>query len=708
MPSDDAPRQLELGFPVGGESPVAPLHPVVAEEEAVLERVGARLDAPAPRERRPEETVARDLERLREVMQEHEKTEDAPAILEQWNRQSALLQQLRAARAAPAVARDSPYFAHLRFREDGRDHDILLGKATDLRGDLPIVDWRHAPVARLFYRYRQGDDYDEEISGRERVGRIEARRTVTIRERRLERVEAPEGVFQRRGAEGGWRRLDPAGQRLGGGERAALRAYAIEEGGARRLGTDPGGRARTPDKHLPDIAGLIDPAQFELIARPDSGFVVIRGVAGSGKTTVALHRIAWLAYQRPLVDSAQTLVVVFSPALRDYVSHVLPALGVERVRVRTFPDWAAETTRRVLPALPRERRDDAPALVQRLKGHPALMTALERHVRSHPGPATPALVIDDWGSVLGQAGRLEALFAELAPDAFRGDGLHEAAAWCRRQHDAVVAFFEGDRTAEAELHPEDDPLLLRAWQLRVGPLPTRLRHVAIDEVQDFSPIEVRVLIDCLDERQSLTLAGDTQQHVMEEAGFTSWTEFLAHLGLVGTEISTLETSYRCTREIATFAADLLGPLREDTPKTTREGPPVELFRFTDMGACVAFLADALRDLVRREPFASIAVLTPSPAVSAAVDEGLRSAEVPRLRRVVDWDFEFAPGVQVAEIEQAKGLEFDYVVLVEASASWFPDRPAARRLLHVGATRAIHQLWLTSVGTPSPLIRASGP
>jgi len=62
---------------------------------------------------------------------------------------------------------------------------------------------------------------------------------------------------------------------------------------------------------------------------------------------------------------------------------------------------------------------------------------------------------------------------------------------------------------------------LRAWQLRIGPLPgrdsapLRYRHVAIDEVQDFSPVEVQVLLDCLDDRRSITLAGDTQQHLMQ-------------------------------------------------------------------------------------------------------------------------------------------------------------------------------------------------
>jgi len=67
------------------------------------------------------------------------------------------------------------------------------------------------------------------------------------------------------------------------------------------------------------------------------------------------------------------------------------------------------------------------------------------------------------------------------------------------------------------------------------------------------------------------------------------------------------------------------------------------------------------------------------------------------------DFTFSPGVEVTEIEQAKGLEFDYVVLVDVNAERYPETPSARRLLHVGATRAVHQLWLTCVGTPSPLV-----
>jgi DNA helicase-2/ATP-dependent DNA helicase PcrA len=131
---------------------------------------------------------------------------------------------------------------------------------------------------------------------------------------------------------------------------------------------------------------------------------------------------------------------------------------------------------------------------------------------------------------------------------------------------------------------------------------------------------------------------------------------------------------------------------------------VELFRFTDHGACVAFLGDALKALLAAEPLASVALLTSSRSLSETYYRGLAHSEVPRLRLVENQEFTFAPGVEITEIEQVKGLEFDYVILVEVSASNFPDQPAARRLLHVGATRAVHQLWLTSVATPSPLVR----
>jgi DNA helicase-2/ATP-dependent DNA helicase PcrA len=318
--------------------------------------------------------------------------------------------------------------------------------------------------------------------------------------------------------------------------------------------------------------------------------------------------------------------------------------------------------------------------------------------------------------MLTQPAFLEDVFGATAPGAFTAEQLRSATDWCRRRYDDLSAWLGGDASVEADLDAEDAALLLRAWQLRVGPLrsrdgtPVRYRHIAIDEVQDFSPVEVQVLLDCLDERRRITLAGDTQQHLMTDAGFTSWQDFFEQLGLQGAEVNTLRISYRCSREIAEFATAILGDLREEDapPLTTRSGPAVESFRFTDHGACVAFLADALKELLWKEHLASVVVLTPSRALSSLYYQGMANSEVPRLRQVENQDFTFAPGVEVTEIEQVKGLEFDYVVLVEVSLANFPDTPAARRRLHVGATRAVHQLWLTTVATPSSLLRQAAP
>ena len=687
---------------------------IVDDELALLERVSTLLQE-QPYDTPPSEadTVA-ELIRLRDELP-HAKAEDRGAILEQYNRLVSVLEQVRESARRPQVDPASPYFAHLRLREDTRqgvrERDLCLGKATRIQRGVRIVDWRNAPISQVFYRYQQGEEYEEDLGDRSLVGEVVARRTITIQRGELHRIDAPEGTF-RQDDDGTWRHARPQPPQLAGGEGSSLRAHGMGHGTGRRLGTDLGGARRRADKRLPDIAGLIDPEQFDLITQPTSGFVVIRGTAGSGKTTVALHRIAWMAYEDPSIDSKRTMFLVFSRALRDYVSHVLPALGVHRVGVRTFGDWAHSLRVRHFPRLPRSTRDDAPEAAVRLKLHPLIGEALEEYIARVDGPPTWEQAVDDWMSALSDRRALWDLFERGTPGSFTRAQIERATTWCYDRGEALLQWLDGDREVDAALDEEDDALLLRAWQLRVGPLrsqrkrPLRYRHVALDEVQDFSPTEVQVLLGTLDDRQSITLAGDTQQHVMQHAGFTSWESFFDHLGVVGTSVSTLRIAYRSSHEIVTFARGLLGDLVEDDapPLTTRTGPPVELFRFTDHGATVAFLADALKDLMRDEPLASVAVLTPTTRLSALYADGLDRGEVPRLRRVTEQDFTFAPGVEVAEVNQVKGLEFDYVVVVEASAHHYPDLPFARRLLHVGATRAVHQLWLTSVAAPSPILR----
>jgi DNA helicase-2/ATP-dependent DNA helicase PcrA len=77
--------------------------------------------------------------------------------------------------------------------------------------------------------------------------------------------------------------------------------------------------------------------------------------------------------------------------------------------------------------------------------------------------------------------------------------------------------------------------------------------------------------------------------------------------------------------------------------------------------------------------------------------------VPALRRIYGKEFSFLPGIDVVDVAQIKGLEYDYVILAEVNSNTYSEAKEARHLLHIAATRAVHQLWVTSVSEPSPLL-----
>jgi DNA helicase-2/ATP-dependent DNA helicase PcrA len=87
-------------------------------------------------------------------------------------------------------------------------------------------------------------------------------------------------------------------------------------------------------------------------------------------------------------------------------------------------------------------------------------------------------------------------------------------------------------------------------------------------------------------------------------------------------------------------------------------------------------------------------------------DGLSRAEVPNVRRIAKQDFAWEPGVDVTDVRQTKGLEFDEVILLETTAATYPASAPARHALYVGATRASHQLWCVASDTPSELVTAA--
>jgi len=153
---------------------------IVAEECGLAAHVCAHLAARVAEERAAFNFDG-ELVTLRDQVAEA-KPEDVAPLLEQMLRAAALRQHVGQGSAA-AVDANSPYFGHLGLApEDAAPRDVLLGKQTyiDAARGVRIVDWRHAPVSRVFYQYREGQDYAETFGRRTRYGTVTVRRTVTI------------------------------------------------------------------------------------------------------------------------------------------------------------------------------------------------------------------------------------------------------------------------------------------------------------------------------------------------------------------------------------------------------------------------------------------------------------------------------------------------------------------------------------------------
>ncbi|HUU01047.1 MAG TPA: 3'-5' exonuclease [Myxococcota bacterium] len=674
---------------------------IVAEEERLLAGVLKTL-ASAPRPVSISH-YDRELVRLRDALVEEKLPDDRARLLEQMDRLAAI-STARARYTPGQVDPASPYFAHLAFaNEEDQQRDVLLGKQTFIHGNVRIVDWRDAPISKVFYRYREGDAFVEEIADRRMSGEVLARRTITIVGGRLLRVAAGRRTYLR--SDGAWQEVSSSTASFGGGAGSAIRPDTARPLSLGLCGWRPGsGRELRPDKHLPEIAALLDREQFDLLTSDGERLLVVAGGAGSGKTTVGLHRIAYLHFSDPERFRARRMqVLVFGTALARYISWVLPALGVKGVPVRTLAGWAAGQQHKHFPALVRRTTSFTPASVVRFKTHRIMIPMLAEAARTAPG-ARPADVFDE---LFTDHGWIAAGVDRYAPGAFSKEAIDEIHTWCTR-----LQFTRADGPGADDEQPcydeEDSMILLRLHQLLRGRLMWSQRrklsydHLMVDEAQDFSPLELAVLMETV-RGKSVTLAGDSAQKLTDN-DFSDWSEVLTAVGLDHRLVSPLKVSYRSTRPIMELANAVLGPLAPEEPsKTVRDGEPVELLRFGGSGAALTFLGDALGDLQKREPKASVAILTCDQNQAQRAYRGLRRNDLSELSLVLDQRFSFGPGIEISDVAQTKGLEFDYVVLLGTDGVNYPDTPQARHLLHVGMSRAIHQLWLVTWKRASPLL-----
>ncbi|WP_099336422.1 RNA polymerase recycling motor HelD [Clostridium cadaveris] len=211
-----------------------------------------------------------------------------------------------------------PYFARIDFREYKRDREsFYIGKfgIGDIEnGDEKVIDWR-APIADLYYSGTQGPtEYRAPIGIIE--GDLSLKRKFLYKDEELVEI-FDEGIN------------DIILKNVGQQEENALIDDFLKITLEESIGSK-----------LKDVVATIQKEQNEIIRYPKTYAVLVQGSAGSGKTTVALHRLAYLLYRyRENLEGKDILVLAPNKIFLDYISDVLPSLGVEDVRQETFEDF---------------------------------------------------------------------------------------------------------------------------------------------------------------------------------------------------------------------------------------------------------------------------------------------------------------------------------------------------------------------------------
>jgi DNA helicase IV len=596
--------------------------------------------------------------------------------------------------------------------EDGARWYVGRRHVEDDRGDPVVVDWR-TDVAVPFYRATAVDPLG-----------LRRRRRFMMTDRRLD--DLVDEVFD-----------DPDS------------VDAAHHGGIPDPLLAELERERTGE--MRDIVATIAAEQDEVIRAPLATCLVVQGGPGTGKTAVGLHRAAFLLYEhRRELDAAGVLVVGPNPIFLRYIAQVLPSLGETAVRQTTLERLLSGTVYR--------RRGGDGDDAARLKGDARMAAVLARAVTtSVQPPDTHVESVTPWGRIrldadavleavadvhdrgvphnVGRAAlrtrlvrlarqdlvarrgeelaSLEAVDASLRADRGWQRALDRiwpalnAASLVRRLltnrnalRTASAGLLDGDEQALLLRPPtkrvSDEPwtvddlaLLDEAEALLAGP-PPAYGHVVVDEAQDLSGMGFRALARRSPAR-SMTVLGDLAQ-ATAPAAQSSWGEVVGHLGSPAiARRAELDLGYRVPAAIVDVANGLLA---EAAPGVTPcrsvrlDGRPP---RFLAVEATLGTeglqdrVATAVAELGGR--FASVAVIAP-PGLAPAAQR--------------------LPGVTVLAPPDAKGLEFDAVVVVEPAAI-AGGTAQGLRLLYVALTRAVQELVVVHAAPlPPALSSQAGP
>jgi len=643
---------------------------------------------------------------------------------------------------------DTPYFGRFDFLEEGEKAEekiyVGLGTLIDSQTFKTLVyDWR-APVCSVFYRHELGPAEYESPSGVLK-GEVLLKRQYKIRKGKLLHF------------------FDSA---------IVIRDEMLQDILSRNAST----QMRT-------IVESIQKEQDIVIRDNGHGLVMVQGAAGSGKTSIALHRVAFLLYEGLGSNLNSRNIIIISPnqVFSQYISMVLPDLGEENVEQITFDSIAAEELQGLRVETRAEQLERIIEGGDRLslesiefKGSTSFVKILDRLLSHYERKMIPFQDVYYDGQVIATRQLLKSRFLvqRNTPIARRlahiEESVWEAVKLLRPErlkkiekivqqsegHDLEIKSFSrylslketralgerlrrftridcltvykklfdkelffrlaGDlrlpegieqmleqtdqRLQQGVIYYEDVPALLYLkFKIEGADRFSWIKHVVVDEAQDYSPLQYQVF-KALFRWADFTVLGDVNQSLERGAQMSLYDEVARIFEKKDALKLVLTKTYRSSYEISRFARRLLGESAlQDVFERHDEAPRV--LGFSSEEAMQEAIAHDAVNLIK-QGFESVAVICKTKGSAKRLYDDLR-LKIPV--QLIDPDSKsFEKGITVIPVYMAKGLEFDAVLVYGTDKKHYFTK-LDKRLLYIACTRALHRLALYYNGERSPLL-----
>ncbi len=644
--------------------------------------------------------------------------DDNPELINTLENTMTRYDNLKRALERNEKAMNKPYFGRIVFHDIplDRQESLYIGKGGIARDAThqEVIDWR-APVANAYYENGLGPCSYPSPDGEYPIN-LQMKRTYEIEKGKLISFYDSEVV---------------ANDEL-------LTKYL----------------SKNKQAVLNEIVATIQKEQNDIIRKSPYHNCLVQGVAGSGKTTVAMHRISFILYNYAERFRPEDFYIVGSNRiLLNYITGVLPDLDVYGVRQMTmeqlfvrllYEDWNEKKyhIRPVSDALAgavrgtlswyRDLADFCSRLEQRTiqgkdiylnppeGGEPVLLVAkdaVERYVAQNPTL-----------SIQTKINMLNDRLLNRIKDEFTGKDI----TYAEELRGSILAPYRnyyGPRQRSTSIYdlyedflreqfvkgypaqsPEDafdvyDLAALAYLYKRVKETEviSEAHHIVIDEAQDYGMMAYSVLKFCINSC-TYTIMGDVSQNIHFGCGLNDWEELKAlYLQDSKASFCTLRKSYRNTIEISQFATDILkhGSFSPyPVEPIIRHGRSVQVLEQTSRQTLLRQAAHVCKAW-QAKGLETIAIVCRDKAEAAKVTREL-STLLPLMESDLE-KAEFGNGILVLPVEYTKGLEFDAVLIFNPTRDAYPVDDGHAKLLYVAATRALHELCILHTGSLTGLI-----